>query len=265
MNVLHLFDIHYRQQYPRVESGYPAIFNNMTNPTVMLADCVERARARFDDIDLAVITGDLTEHGTKEDYVVLRREVERILDGIPYVVTPGNHDILPEFWKGWIGEDGREDPYNTVFDAGEIAVVSLDSTNRTPNGEIGQAQVRWLAGTLKALGDKPALVITHHHLMTEQGVVPPVPRAEGFDAALSQGNVIGILTGHTHHTFTGTYLGIPYFTTAGMSFAGWDAPGGAVRYEEMYGYGLYTIENEKFTYQTIETFATRKLLGNVVF
>lgn len=263
MNILHISDIHFRREYPHAESGYPSIFNTMTNPTSMLSECIDRARATH-ELDLVVITGDLTENGDAEDYVVLKACLDQKLAGTPYVITPGNHDTKSEFWRGWLGVEGCEARYSYVFDADELAVVSLDSSDGTANGSIDEDQVRWLRCALDDLGDKPALLITHHHFFDEQGVVPPVPRAEGFDEALTHGNVMGILNGHTHHTFTAEYRGIPYFTANSLSFAGIDQQGG-VRFEEMYGYNLYEVEGGEFVYQRIETFSPRKVLGVLTF
>lgn len=263
MNILHLSDIHYRRAYPLAQSGYPAIFNEMTSPIEMLDRCMEHA-CQEGTVDLVVITGDLTEGGTAEEFAQLKGHVEERLGDIPCVVTPGNHDDKSAFWAGWLGLEGRRERYNAVFDTEELAVVSLDSADGTSNGSIDEAQVSWLRGVLDSLGGKPAIVITHHHLMDEQGVVPPVPRAEGFDEALTHGNVVGLLNGHTHHSFTSTYHGVPYFTANSLSFAGFDEERG-VRFEEMYGYALYGYEGGQIVRQRIETFRPHKVLGAMTF
>ena len=70
MRFLHLSDIHFLREYPSAEKGYNSIFNNMTSPLIQIRRSLEKID--LSKIDFVIITGDLVESGTYEDYVILK-------------------------------------------------------------------------------------------------------------------------------------------------------------------------------------------------
>lgn len=263
MKILHISDIHFRKVYDICEKGYKSIFNKMTNPAVLLDRCVKRALE--EPVDLVVVTGDLTENGTSEDYRELKKVLENTLQGVPYILTLGNHDVKSAFWEGWYGEKKGDVPYNIVWESEEFAIVSMDSSiEGNPDGIISGEQIEWLKSQTDRLDGKPYILMTHHHFMKEQGVVPPVICPEGLIKVLKNSNIFGILCGHTHHHFTSRYHGIPYFTTNSLSFAG-EEEEGSVEFEEKYGYSYYECADKMFKSHKIETYSPGKHLGSVVF
>ena len=92
MMFLHLSDIHFLRRYPRVEKGYNSIFNCMTSPLIQIKNSLNKIN--LSEIDFIIITGDLVESGTSEDYEILKYELENLLGEIPYIITLGNHIIL---------------------------------------------------------------------------------------------------------------------------------------------------------------------------
>lgn len=263
MNILHISDIHFRKEYDECEKGYKAIFHKMTNPSVLLKECMEEALK--EPVDLVVVTGDLTENGDADDYRELKHLMEQSLQGTPYVLALGNHDVKSAFWEGWFEEKRGNIPYNTVSDLEEAAIISFDSSvEGNPDGEISVEQIEWLEEQIHALNGKPYILITHHHFMKEQGVVPPVVCPKRLRKVLAESNIAGILCGHTHHHFTSRYEGIPYFTTNSLSFAGEEDPE-SVKFEEKYGYSYYRFTDGAFRYHEIVTYSPGKHLGSVVF
>lgn len=77
----------------------------MTPPLELLDRCLQllgdEEKAQLDGV---LISGDLTENGTADDYRNLRRELERRFPGIPLLVTLGNHDEKSAFREGWLGQ-----------------------------------------------------------------------------------------------------------------------------------------------------------------
>src|SRR3546814_6749151 len=55
-----------------------------------LAVCVQTLNRLAPRPDLVVITGDLTEHGRKQEYLLLKPLLAEL--DIPYLLIPGNHD-----------------------------------------------------------------------------------------------------------------------------------------------------------------------------
>ena len=66
--------------------GYQAMLSAMQNPLVFLDDCLDRVAGDWERIGLVVITGDLTEDGTAEDYRCLKHHIRKRIGDIPLVV-----------------------------------------------------------------------------------------------------------------------------------------------------------------------------------
>lgn len=263
MNILHVSDIHYRQQYSTQTKGYQGMLGRMRNPLIPLTDCIKRAQENR-AIDLLIISGDLTEDGSSQDYAYLKQSIQQLIGDVPILVTLGNHDIKEHFRQGWCEESSDASPYNTITDAGSFYIVSFDnSCHGFSDGVIDEAQFSWLEKSLTSCQDKPILFVTHHHLVDDQASTAAWPGAKRLFELLTSVSVCAILCGHTHHAYTGTIKGIPYFTVASMSFVGEDEGDGIVRFEERYGYNLYKIESGKLIYQASENFRPNHVLMRV--
>jgi 3',5'-cyclic AMP phosphodiesterase CpdA len=114
--------------------------------------------------DLVIVTGDLVDNGSDEEYAAART----ILDGIaiPYVVIPGNHDARAPFRRtfadhAYLPADG---PLNYVLDAHPLRILALDTTVAGKHyGELEAASLAWLARQLDADAVTPTLILMHHH------------------------------------------------------------------------------------------------------
>ena len=136
MRFLHLSDIHFLRKYHKAEKGYNSIFNNMTNPVEQIKSCLKKVDLKT--IDFIIITGDLVESGSAEDYKVLK--LDRLFKGIPYVVTLGNHDNKEAFYKGWFNKESNKS-YNVVKEIGDLRIISFDNSNyKNSDGFISKEQ-----------------------------------------------------------------------------------------------------------------------------
>ena len=152
--------------------------------------------------DCVVITGDLVERGTAEEYQVLREVIDRF--PLPLHLVAGNHDnpaiLLAQF--GNTRFLGAATHY-TVGHPG-VTLVILDSAS----GSLGPEQLTWLDRTLDATG--PAVVCLHH---------PPIPvgipfldrqrLADGDRLAdiVRRHDVRRVLAGHVHRPVTAAFAG----------------------------------------------------------
>lgn len=281
MYLLHLSDIHYRREFgcgSRVATGdqYQDMLYAMQNPKVFLDDCLRRVTAGKEKIDLVVITGDLTEDGTAEDYRILQSHIKKWTGDIPVVVTLGNHDNKQSFREGW-SETGRtagegaaelwkDSPYHRIEWAGETAVISFDtSAQGEPDGQLDEERLDWLRGALKEAEGHPAILITHHHLLREQGQIPPLPGSERLLSLIENSSVFLLLCGHTHHHYEGLVAGRTCCIADSLSFCGDDIGEGKVQFQEKYGYNLYQIEDGMVRMSRSETFANGRMLGTLTF
>ena len=118
----------------------------------------------------AIVTGDCAfSVGNAGDYAVLAEEVKPLREaGMSLHFAFGNHDERTNFPAAF-AEVRQEKPpvvnkFVTVVETPHANLILLDSllkTKYTP-GELGQPQLDWLAKTLDARADKPAVVMAHH-------------------------------------------------------------------------------------------------------
>ncbi len=271
MQILHISDIHFRVQYEAAQEGYASVLYRMTNPLELLDRCLERAFSEHPGIKLLMITGDLCDDGKAEDYEVLRTWLTKNLRGIKMIVTPGNHDRKAEFRSGWLGmkaqgEKEADLPYNEHWSGDELDVLSLDSAVfGESDGCFVQGQADWLAEELKKAGDRPSLLMTHHHLLDAHEGIRAVSCPAEIAQLVKEGHVTAVMVGHTHHCFAGYWQRKPYYTADGMSFYGIDEPDGSVRFEEKYGYNYYETKQGLIMASEQRTFSENRELANIIF
>jgi len=125
-----------------------------------LDQAVERLNGLAIPPDLVVVTGDLTDRGTPEEYAEFRR-VMAPLD-CPYIVIPGNHDRR-DAMRAAFPDLPRTGPLHYSIEDFPIRLLCLDSLiEGSGRGEIGAEQLRWLDRTLNAAPGRPTVVALHH-------------------------------------------------------------------------------------------------------
>ena len=204
-------------------------------------------------------------------YEVLRTWLTKNLRGIKMIVTPGNHDRKAEFRSGWLGmkaqgEKEADLPYNEHWSGDELDVMSLDSAVfGESDGCFVQGQADWLAEELKKAGDRPSLLMTHHHLLDAHEGIRAVSCPAEIAQLVKESHVTAVMAGHTHHCFAGYWQRKPYYTADGMSFYGIDEPDGSVRFEEKYGYNYYETKQGLIMASEQRTFSENRELANIIF
>ena len=263
MMFLHLSDIHFLRRYPRVEKGYNSIFNCMTSPLIQIKNSLNKIN--LSEIDFIIITGDLVESGTSEDYEILKYELENLLGEIPYIITLGNHDNKEAFYKGWFNKECNE-PYNTINDIDGLRIIGFDnSIYKNSDGFISKEQYEWINKQLKTDCKKDTILMLHHHLLKDQFTTPSIDFDDSFEEVINSSDIIGIFTGHTHHPFKGVFADKPYFTAGSLSFVGYDENNGIVRFEEYPRFSLCKYKEGKISVEVISALDESKLLTVVNF
>ena len=253
MRLLHLSDPHYRVCYPPSQEEYLHILASAPPLSRRLEVC--RRRMGHAPADGILLTGDLTDYGGEEDFRSLRALVESVFPGIPLAVTPGNHDGKPAFQAGWNGTAAAPHPWHCLTWVGPLAVLSLDSSREGSNrGLIDEAQCQWLEEQLARLGDAPAILITHFHLLPSQHSMPPAEYHPRFFQAVARSRLLGVFCGHAHEPFTGFFAGKPYYTAPSLSFHGVRSAENALSFGFTCGYGLYTIHTSGAVDSRFEVF-----------
>lgn len=120
----------------------------------------------LEGIECAIITGDLTDHGTPEEYAHFAAIMTEL--DLPWQAVPGNHDrreALREAFASadWMPTDG---PIHWVRDFGPFSLIGLDTLlEGAHHGELSPEGEEFLDAALTAIGSQPAVIATHHPWM----------------------------------------------------------------------------------------------------
>ena len=170
------------------------------DPADCLAATVEAVRPYAPDAVL--VTGDIADHATPEEYAVARELIERI--GAPVYALPGNHDDRAALRTAFgIPGDG---PVNYAVDLGELLLLALDSTiPGEDRGRLGPGDLEWLDAELDG---RPAVVAMHHPPIV-LGIPPwdAIGLPDADRAALAavlerHPRVEAVVAGHIHRPIT---------------------------------------------------------------
>jgi 3',5'-cyclic AMP phosphodiesterase CpdA len=164
-----------------------------------LPSLLERAIAETNELqpDVVVISGDLTSHGFKDEYLLARQHLDAI-ECDAMVVIPGNHDSRN---VGYVHFEELFGDRNSVLRVGGVTIVAVDSTEPDlDNGQIGRGRYKWIEEQFAEPADLRVFVL-HHHLLP----IPGTGRERNIvnDAgdtleALQRAGVDLVLSGHKH-------------------------------------------------------------------
>jgi Icc protein len=130
------------------------------------ADCLQRCVADINQQrpDAVIFTGDTTQHGSPEEYALLR-ELLAPLDA-PLYLVPGNRDKREELRAAF-----DDHPYlprsgnflHYVVEEHSVRLVAIDSTSPGERkGRFCERRQAWLDGVLGEQPDRPTLLFIHH-------------------------------------------------------------------------------------------------------
>jgi Icc protein len=128
-----------------------------------LARCVE-ALNRFDPgPDLVVISGDLADTPTPDEYLHLKQLLAPLK--LPFAGVPGNHDAREQMRAAF--SDQRyampSGALNQQVELAELDLLLLDSSvPKKPHGELDERTLQWLEAALAISNVRPALLFMHH-------------------------------------------------------------------------------------------------------
>jgi 3',5'-cyclic AMP phosphodiesterase CpdA len=180
------------------------------------AHALERCVAALNEFrprpDLVVISGDLADTPTAEEYEHLERLLAKL--ELPFVGIPGNHDSR-ELMRAAVPQSYAfaSGPLNQRLELGGLDLVLLDSSvPGKPHGDLDAATLQWLEAMLAAAVDRPALLFLHHppfktgiwhmdrqNLLNAADLAPIVRR---------HSRVQLIATGHVHRATLAMFAGV---------------------------------------------------------
>jgi 3',5'-cyclic AMP phosphodiesterase CpdA len=162
--------------------------------------------------DALLLTGDIADHATDEEYEQVRELLAPL--GAPVYALPGNHDDRRALRRHFDIPGDEDDPVRYSVDLGALRLVVLDSTRPgQADGALQGDQLEWLDDKLAAAPDRLTLIAMHHPPML---IGAPPWDDIGLDESDRQalGEVIErhshvrrIACGHFHSTITGELAG----------------------------------------------------------
>ncbi len=182
------------------------------------ARALERCIAALNEFaprpDFVVISGDLVDTPTIEEYDHLKQLLQRL--DLPFAAIPGNHDsgdmmraAFPQ--AAYAFSSG---PVNQCLEVGGVAVLLLDSSvPGKPHGELNAATLQWLDQTLATRPDRPALIFLHHppflagiwHMDRQN-----LSNAEALAAIIRRHPRVQLIgAGHVHRATLTVFAGVP--------------------------------------------------------
>ena len=159
------------------------------------------------EVDCVIVTGDLTDHGTPQEYA----QFNAIMAGLklPWLAVPGNHDQREAMRTSlsaasWMPRSG---PIQWHHDLGAFSLIGLDTLlEGAHHGELCKEGFAFLDATLTAIGTQPVIVATHHPWM-HSGIAAMDADNLRNGAALmdrleAHHGPVRMISGHVHRALT---------------------------------------------------------------
>jgi 3',5'-cyclic-AMP phosphodiesterase len=179
-----------------------------------LERCVAALNAFSPKPDFVVISGDLADTPTSEEYDYLKRLLAPLK--LPFAGIPGNHDSRDMMRAAFPRAPyaSPSGPLDQRLEIGGLDLLLLDSSvHGKPHGELEAPTLQWLDATLASSPDRPALLFLHHPPFTtgiwhmdrqnllNAGELAPIVRRRP--------RVQLIATGHVHRATMTMFAGVP--------------------------------------------------------
>ena len=188
------------------------------DPSARLTQVLDTATKAHSDAAAIILLGDLTHHGSPEEY----RELDRILAQITTPIIPmlGNHDrrdaFLDQFPDAPVTSSGHVQQWR---DIGDHRIVTMDSLDGPPYpegrhaGKLCPSRLAFLDEALSSRAGRHAVVCIHHPpFLTGVVGMDRINLHDGpkvLDLLARHGN-LHLVCGHLHQTISGNSRGVPW-------------------------------------------------------
>lgn len=156
--------------------------------------------------DLVIVTGDLVDAGSPEEYARLRTLLAPL--PMPVRLIAGNHDLREALRAGFPDHaylQGPDEFLQYVDDSFPLRLVALDSVAPGEvHGLLCQARLDWLDRRLSEAPDRPTMIVVHHPpIMTGIAHMDAKPfiNADAFARVVSKHKQVErVIAGHLHRS-----------------------------------------------------------------
>ena len=151
-------------------------------------------RANFINPDFVIVTGDVLNTATEENYVSFIKDINSLLR-VPLVLVPGNHDhhYKEDLFTKYLA------PSNISINIGPLHLILVDTGPNGMNGWITNDQIEWIRQDLaKYSGMEVKMMASHHPFsMLEDS---DISNRAGLEELLQNSDVDLIIHGHMHYS-----------------------------------------------------------------
>ena len=207
--IAQLSDIHVR---PR-----GMLYQDLVDSNAMFARAIETLNRLHPVPDLVLITGDLTDEGSPEEYEALRELLAPLKHA--FAVMPGNHDDRGHLRAAfddhlWLPAEGE---LHFGIDVDAVRILALDtSLPGLHHGELSHASLTWLERELAGNLHRPVVIAMHH-----PPFITGIPYLDQYglrnvgafaELVSRYGNIDRIVAGHVHRSMQTRVGSVPVLT-----------------------------------------------------
>jgi 3',5'-cyclic AMP phosphodiesterase CpdA len=194
--------------------------------TPLLEQALDHLHALPQRPDLLLMTGDLVDAGSADEYRRLRGVLEAC--DVPWVLIAGNHDDRQALRQAFPEQPGAQHPDFWQFDlqipGSPLRIIGLDTLRPgSSGGLLCDRRLAWLDAQLLAQPDQLTLVAMHHPpFVTGIGHMDDIGLAgrEAFaDVMARHPQVQLVICGHLHRSIRATVGGRPVMTAPSTAHA----------------------------------------------
>lgn len=184
------------------------------DPRARLEAVIDHICAHYSDAEFCVISGDMVEDPTAENYADLAARLERL--PMPYLPMVGNHDLRAPFLEALPVPDACQAGFVQYVHYGEgfRAICADTLTEGKGEGSYCEARFDWLREELSRDQTTPTLVFCHHPpLALGFEMLDPsrIPNGEALiDLLAAAPNVKHLFFGHVHRPCFGSIRGLAF-------------------------------------------------------
>lgn len=128
---------------------------------VRLVDRIESNRHQIGPLDAVLVSGDLSDDGSKESYERFKTLLAPL--DLPLLVIPGNHDARVPMRSAFSEQFAPNGPLDWVRQVGDLTVIGLDTlVEGSSKGTLLPQSLAFLKTALSNAIESPILLALHH-------------------------------------------------------------------------------------------------------
>ena len=169
-------------------------------------------------VDLALITGDLSQDFSAESYEIVLKFCESL--GCPFSICMGNHDASELFSK-FCGKNPQHILKEFIFDDWLVLLLNTHWVGHV-SGKLESTELEFLNNELLAHQDKSALIFLHHQILPTTNLwlnkIGVINTAEFLEIISRYKNIKAVVSGHVHQDNFLKQNGVDFITTCSTSW-----------------------------------------------